>query len=89
MQSQSTTASIRYVRGSRDPNQFYVVALNPRGFWECSCPAAKFNRAQPCKHTRAVAKDGAGLVATPKRPARPLTVTPSAAGREMMAMLDV
>ena len=69
MQTHNTTATIRYVRSFTNPNQFYTVALNPRGFWECDCKAAQFNRRTPCKHCRAVAKEDAGLVATPMRPA--------------------
>jgi len=69
VQTQNSTATaVRYVRSDRNPTQFYLVALNPRGFWECECPAARFRRGVPCKHTRAVAKDGAGLVATRKDP---------------------
>jgi len=91
MQTYSTiTRSIRYVRSSRDPNQFYTVALNARGYWECECPAAQFNRDTPCKHCKAVAKDGAGLVATPKRAARQLTHrAPSTAMRDAVTALEV
>jgi len=63
----STATTVRYVRSDRNPTQFYLVALNPRGYWECECPSSRFRRGVPCKHTRAVAKDGAGLVGTPKR----------------------
>ena len=67
MQTQSTTAaSTRYVRSFTNPNRFYIVALNPRGFYECGCPAAQFNRRTPCKHVKAVATSDAGLVAKPK-----------------------
>jgi hypothetical protein len=69
--SNDTTTNARYVRSFTNPNQFYVVALNPRGFWECDCPAAQFNRRTPCKHVKAVAKDGAGIVPKPKAPATP------------------
>ncbi len=92
MQSQNTTASspVRYVRSSRNPNEFYTVALSPRGFWECSCPAATFRRNVPCKHAKAVAKDGAGLVARLKTAQRdPLRVTVSDAGRALADSLQV
>ncbi len=88
--TQSTTASLRYVRSSRDTNVFYTVALNTRGFWECDCPSAQFRRSLPCKHAALVAKCGGGLVATPKRPA--IRRTHAMASDEMaprLAMLDV
>lgn len=88
MQSQHT--SVRYVRSSRDPHQFYTVALNPRGYWECECPAASFRRSQPCKHVKAVAKDGAGLVAHLKTAqCDPLRIKMSDAGRELAASLEL
>ena len=62
-QSDGTT---RYIRSHTNPNRFYLVVLNPRGFWECECKSAQFNRRTPCKHVKAVAKQDAGLVATPK-----------------------
>jgi hypothetical protein len=66
LQAQDTTTSARYVRSFTNPNRFYVVALNPRGFYECDCPAAQFNHRTPCKHVKAVAKTDAGLIARPK-----------------------
>jgi hypothetical protein len=56
----------RYIRSHTNPNRFDLVVLNPRGFWECECKAAQFNRRTPCKYVTAVAKQDAGLVATPK-----------------------
>ncbi len=79
----------RYVRSDRDPSRFYVVALNPRGFWECECPAATFYLSKRCKYVAAVAKDGAGLAAQPKRQCDPLRVQVSAAGRELADLLQV
>jgi hypothetical protein len=87
MISQVKTQDIRYVRSDRDPSRFYMVALNSRGFWECECPAARFNRAQPCKHTRRVAKEGAGLVATPKQ--APAPRQPSEAVRDLADSLQI
>jgi len=90
MQTNPTTTSLRYVRSSRNANVFYTVALNTRGFWECECPAAQFNRGTPCKHCRAVAKDGAGLTATPKgQPVSRTHATPSVETRNAVADLDV
>ncbi len=92
MQSQNTTVTspVRYVRSSRNPNEFYTVALSPRGYWECSCPAAMFRRNVPCKHAKAVAKDGAGLVARLKTAQRdPLRIEMSDAGRELQSALEV
>jgi hypothetical protein len=92
MQSQNTTVTspVRYVRSSRNPNEFYTVALSPRGYWECSCPAATFRRNVPCKHAKAVAKDGAGLVARLKTAQRDAhTVTVSEAGRDFVDALQV
>ncbi len=84
------TQTITYVRSSRNANVFYTVALNARGFWECECPAAQFNRSKPCKHCRAVAKEGAGLVATPKRlPAPGYHAPVPAATRDLVAALEV
>ncbi len=59
------TQTITYVRSSRDPNQFYTVAENSRGFFECDCPAATFYRSRPCKHVAQVLR-GCGLTARPK-----------------------
>lgn len=87
MQTHPTTA--RYVRSDRDPSKFYLVALNPRGFWECECPAAAFYRSRPCKHVAAVAKSGAGLVAQPKRRSSPATVRVSESFRDQLAALEV
>ncbi len=89
--TQSTTASIRYVRSSRDPNQFYTVALNTRGYWECDCPSAQYRRNVPCRHVKAVAKNGAGLVATPKgQPVSRLThAAASTETRDLVASLEV
>lgn len=89
MQTQTTTATTYFIRSSRDPNRFYTVALNPRGFYECSCPAASFNRRTPCKHVKAVAKQGAGLVATPKRAATRQHAAVSAETRDALAAMEV
>src|SRR5215207_9953627 len=101
MNPQAMTQDIRYVRSDRDPSRFYLVALNRRGFWECECPAARFNRAQPCKHTRRVAKEGAGLVAQPTRCDQPKNWTavrpvpaaprpqPSPAVRDLVSALEL
>ncbi len=85
----STPAVARYVRSDRDPSRFYLVTLNPRGFWECECPAATFYRSKPCKHVAAVAKEGAGLVAQPKRQRDPLRVRVSESFRDTLAALEV
>ncbi len=79
----------RYVRSSRDPSRFYLVALNPRGYWECECPAATFYRSRPCKHVAAVVKSGVGLVAQPKHRPAPATVTTSESFRDFAAALEV
>lgn len=79
-----TDSSTRYVRSHTDPNRYYLVALNPRGFWECECKAAQFNRREPCKHVKALVKEGAGQVAMPKRPAAaaaPAAAAPTPAPR--------
>ncbi len=90
MQTYSTTTSITYVRSSRDASRFYSVAENSRGYLECDCPAATFNRSKPCKHCRVVAKDGGGLVATPKGTPASLTHAPiSDETRDRIAALDL
>ena len=74
MQAHDTTATVYYVRSSRDPSKFYTVAENPRGFLECDCPAATFYRARPCKHAEQVRR-GCGLRARPKAaPVADLTI---------------
>jgi hypothetical protein len=86
-----TDGTTRYIRSYTDPNRFYLVVLNPRGFWECECKAAQFNRRTPCKHVKAVAKQDAGLVATPKAaPAPSFTrARTSVEGLAFAASLDV
>jgi hypothetical protein len=95
MQTQNTTASTRYIRSHTNPNRFYLVVLNPRGFYECECKAAQFNRREPCKHVKALVKEGAGLVAKPKAAPTPAPLPTvrrartSAEGLAFAASLDV
>lgn len=56
---------VYYVRSSKNPAVFYTVAVSPRGFLECDCPAATYRRDRPCKHCAQVVR-GCGLVARPK-----------------------
>jgi len=85
MQAQTIT----YIRSSRDPSKFYLVAENSRGFFECDCPAATFYRSRPCKHIEQVRR-GCGLTAAPKRPTVSLThAAPSTEMRNHLAMLEV
>jgi len=65
---------------------YEVAADTVTGELVCSCLARRV-----CWHIKSVA---AGAIGKPRvritqRPARPLTVQTSAAGRELMAMLDV
>ncbi len=86
-----TPTAVYYARSDKNPNSFYLVALNPAGFWECACPAATYNRRTPCKHvTRAMR--GEALPATPRFPLPPvsrLKAVPSAAGRRIQAGMEV
>ncbi len=61
----STPTPAYYIRSSRDPSRFYLVAENSRGFLECDCPAATFYRSRPCKHVEQIRRGG-GLAAQPK-----------------------
>ena len=84
-----TPSQVYYVRSSRDPDRFYTVAENPRGFLECDCPAASFYRSKPCKHAEQVRR-GAGLRALPKaRPAVRHGRQPSAEIAALGASLEV
>jgi hypothetical protein len=86
-----TDSTTRYVRSFTDPNHFYLVVLNSRGFWECECKAAQFNRRAPCKHVKVVAKEDVGLIAMPKvAPAPSFTrARTSAEGLAFAASLDL
>lgn len=39
-----------------DTGKVYLVTLNARGGLACECPAFKFGRGHPCKHTGEIGK---------------------------------